>query len=384
MEESDKPAENLDLLRDGLFNFYTMIFSKIIAKFGGDAAQILSKEKDEALRKILTKIKLGDQEEYSGQEGISEFYRKYLPIFGFKSDIRSLSEEALTLKITKCPIMDIGAKISHDPLCNLICLPASSVITELFSPGFSSEIAESKWEGDEACKINIKRPPQMLALEEVLDKITDLKPYNCPYRHIDTPCVFCDEVECEKCSYEEFSLVNGLARKCVNSAVLSLNLPLKDELDTYILRKLTLRFGEDGVFRVMAKPEQGYHLSFFFMSKTGENREKVKGIMLLFLDNIKGVLSEGRVVINNWVDKKRDELNKSFKEEGKITKKIIRILECPYCSTKIRFTLDTSYFEKVKDYPAPFSIQHGDHSFKIHLDEDFNVVKIERKEESTT
>ncbi|MEM2109034.1 MAG: hypothetical protein QW327_00880 [Candidatus Odinarchaeota archaeon] len=376
MATEEKIDERLSLLRESLFNFYTTIFSKIVLKYGGEAAQLLSKEKDDVLKKILIQIKA--EEDTSGKESIQKFYEKYMPLFGFKVDVKNLSEDVISVKVTKCPIMDIGGKVSPNPLCRLICLPGSKVIADVFNPGFTIDILESKWEGDDSCKIHVKQPPQMMSVEEVLDKITDLKPYNCPYRNIDTPCVFCEEVECEKCNYEEYSLANGLAKKCINSSVLSLNLPVKDELDTYVIRKLTRGFGEEGVFRVMSKPEQGYHLSFFFMSKTGEKRDKVKTVMLAFLDNIKGVLAEGRVVINNWVDKKRGELVKTFKEEGKIPTKITRIIECPYCSTKIRFTMDSTYFESVENYPVPFSIQHGDHSFKVYLDEDLNVVKVDK------
>ncbi|MHA1409423.1 MAG: hypothetical protein ACTSQY_03720 [Candidatus Odinarchaeia archaeon] len=378
MSENNNLDEKIEFLRNSLFNLYTMIFSKVINEFGGDAAQILSKEKDEALGRLIDQIKKSSIQEQSGENSIYEFYEKYLPLLGFKSELAQLNDEVLFLKITKCPIMDIGQKTSTSPLCNLICLPASEIITKKFNPNYNIEIIESKWEGEEFCKIHIKKPPEMMSLEEVLDRITDLKPVNCPYRHVDTPCVFCDDVDCEKCNYQEFRLANGLARKCVNSAVLNLSLPLKDELDVYILRKLTNRFGEDGVFRVMQKPEQGYNLSFFFMSKTGENRDKVKGILLAFLENIKGILSEGRVAINNWVEKKRSGLIKTFKEEGKIPQKIIRIVECPYCQTKIRFTMDGNYFDSVEEYPTSFAIQHGDHTFKVYIDEDLSIVKIEK------
>ncbi|WEU40407.1 MAG: hypothetical protein OdinLCB4_000280 [Candidatus Odinarchaeum yellowstonii] len=376
MDEDVNLNEKLSILRDSLLNFYTTIFSKMVMKYGGDAAQLLSKEKDEVFEKILNHIK--SYEESVGREGLLKFYEKYMTLFGFKTEVKTLSEDVISVKVTKCPIMEIGGAVSSNPLCRLICLPGSKVIADVFNPGFVIEILESKWEGDEACKIHLKQPPQLMSLEEVLDKITDLKPYNCPYRNVDTPCVFCEEVDCDKCDYEEYSLANGLAKKCVNSAILSLNLPVKDELDTYIIRKLTRGFGEEGVFRVMSKPEQGYHLSFFFMSNTGERRDKVKTVMLSLLENIKGFLAEGRVVINNWVDKKRSEFVKTFKEEGKIPSRITRILECPYCSTKIKFTMDSTYFEKVNSYPIPFSVQHGDHSFKIYLDEDLNVVKIEK------
>jgi hypothetical protein len=382
MSKEIKSDEQISFLREGLFNLYTMIFSKVINKFGGDAAQILSDEKDKALKVLIDHIKSISEKELKDEDAIINFYEKYLPFLGFKSELVPLNEEVLFLKVLKCPIMEIGKDVSTSPLCNLICLPASKVITESFNPNFNTEIKDSKWEGEEFCRIYIKKPPEMMSLEEVLDQIIDLKPVNCPHRHIDTPCVFCDDVDCEKCNYKEFRLSNGLARKCVNSSVLNLSLTLKDELDVYMLNKLTNRFGEDGVFRVMQKPEQGYNLSFFFMSKTGEDKDKVKNVILAFLDNIRGMLSEGRVTINNWVDKKRSGLIKTFKEEGKIPQKIVRIVECPYCQTKIRFTIDGNYFETVEEFPTKFSIQHGDHSFNAYIDEALNIINVEKKEKT--
>ncbi|MHA1835319.1 MAG: hypothetical protein ACTSYQ_00055 [Candidatus Odinarchaeia archaeon] len=380
MEKNNKEYNNtLNFLRESLFNLYTILFSKTISKFGGEAAKLLSKEKDQVVKDLLNSLK--SRGDLDGEDAMTVFYTKYLPLLGFKSEFKTLNEEVLFLKISKCPIMNIGIKYSNLPLCNLICLPASNVICEVLKPGFNTEIVESKWEGEENCKIYIKKPAEMITLEEVLDKITDLEPYNCPYRHVETPCVFCEDIECDKCDYEEFRFNVGMARKCVNSAVLNFSLSLKDELDVYILHKLTNRLGEDGVFRVMKKPEQGYNLSFFFMSKTGENRDKVKNTILKFIQDIKGILSEGRVVINNWVEKKRAEITKTFREEGTLPKKIIRVVECPHCSTKIRFTIDSSQFEKYDEYPVPFQIQHGDHAFTTYFDEDLNIIKVEKNVE---
>ena len=388
MKMSDRPIvgresemgiqSKLKILHDALFLIQTEAIAEIVKKYGGDATTLLSEQREKSMSALMSQIKNTLQIVGRGIDVTGEFYQNSLPILGFEFDVKKFGEGNLTLKITHCPAFERGKQFSKVPLCNFICIPASSQITDALAPNHQIELASSMWEGAEFCRIDVKEPPKLMGVEQVLDIILNLEPFNCPTHGPDYPCVFSDEI-CEHAKYQEFRVSDGVAKKTINSAVLSLAFPVKDEFDLYILNKLTRKLGEKGVFTVLEKPEPGYNLSLFFMSETGIKKQRVKNTVLNMLSNLKSFLAEARVTVHSWIDKKRTAFKIEPEEEPEPLRKISKIVVCPHCSSRIQFTIDKSNIEKAEKFPVSVVLKHEDHSFTVYLDSNLLISEI-RKE----
>ncbi|MHA1237666.1 MAG: hypothetical protein ACTSSJ_00230 [Candidatus Odinarchaeia archaeon] len=366
----------MKLLQETLYNLYTKIFTEVLEKFGGDAATLLSKQRSEALDALIKTMIKEKEISRNGLDSVERFYNKALPILDFKFELNRVEDEYLIVKILRCPIYDKAGSSSHDPLCSLICLPGTPEIVKNLSPGYTTEIGPTLWSGEDYCRISVKKQPELMKIDEVFDALLDLKPHTCPYRGVDIPCVFCEELSCTQSAYKEFKVENGVAKKTVNSSILSINIPLKDEFDEYIVRRFTKKLGKEGYFKVMENPEVGYTLSIFFDVKASEDKEEVKEIVLKLLDSLKSILAEARVTVNNWIEKKREQFNRNLKGTERIPETITTAVKCPHCGMNLRFTIDKSTVKDAKSFPAPVLIKHGDHSITVHFDKDFKVLKV--------
>lgn len=387
-EMTEKPLVNRDpemgvqtklkILHDALFLIQTEAIAEVVKKLGGDAADLLSEQRERSMTALMSQITNTLRIVGKGIDVTEEFYRTSLPILGFEFDLKKFGEGNLTLKVTQCPAFERGRQFSEIPLCNFICIPASSQITKTLAPNHQIELAHSMWEGAEFCRIDVKEPPKVMGIAEALDLILNLEPFNCPTHGPDYPCVFSDDI-CEHAQYQEFRVTDGIAKKTISSAVLSLTFPVKDEFDLYVLNKLTRQLGEKGVFAVLEKPEPGYNLSLFFMSETGLKKERIKTTILNMLDNLKSFLAEARVTIHSWIDKKRAAFKIEPEEKPEPLRAVAKVVVCPHCSSRIQFTIDKSNIEKAEKFPVPVVLKHEDHTFTIYLDSNLLISEI-RKE----
>ncbi|MHA1615941.1 MAG: hypothetical protein ACTSX9_01355 [Candidatus Njordarchaeales archaeon] len=144
------------------------------------------------------------------------------------------------------------------------------------------------------------------SIDELLDVLKDLRVLNCDKKGYDYPCVLC--LECERAGYREYKFPGPpeiLLKKTVNSAILSVKIPARDELDRLLIREvakaITRRFP-----LILDKPEEGYDISLLIKATDVASKrvhESMRVFLIEFIGKIMEALTEARSIIRGWAEK---------------------------------------------------------------------------------
>ena len=140
----------------------------------------------------------------------------------------------------------------------------------------------------------------------------NLYPINCTKGAIEPICVLDPDHECcMDIPREEIPFENGILVKQGNSAIVSLKLQFGDPVEEFIFDRIRNELWRNpgSKLKVIREPEEGYHISFFL------NTEKVKTVVQRnelieywgnFAENMRRILTDGKMVINKYVRSRAD------------------------------------------------------------------------------
>jgi len=120
----------------------------------------------------------------------------------------------------------------------------------------------------------------------------------------DHPC-------CEKVPRKEIMFKGGQLIKQGNSAIVSLKIKFNDPVEEFIFDRIRNELWRNpgSQVKVIREPEEGYEISFFLnteMVKTKEQRLRLIEYWAEFERNMRGVLTDGKMVINKYVRSRAD------------------------------------------------------------------------------
>jgi hypothetical protein len=148
-------------------------------------------------------------------------------------------------------------------------------------------------------------------LDEVIDELLKLKKYICQHKgNIDFPCIFCDDCPDGINVPQIYEFENGIGKKTINSSILSIKIPLQDEVERFLLRRLMSDMGGRHKL-IMKEPEDGYEISFFISDdivRYEEERERIKTFILNFPDYLRMQITYGKSNLNKWIRQVSNEI----------------------------------------------------------------------------
>ncbi len=146
---------------------------------------------------------------------------------------------------------------------------------------------------------------------EVIDEVLKLKKYICQHKgNIDYPCIFCDDCPEGMNVPQVFEFETGIGKKTINSSILSIRIPLQDEVERFLLRRLMSDVGGRHKL-IMKEPEDGYEISFFIsddLVRYEEEKERVKNFILNFPDYLRMQITHGKSALNKWIRQVSNEI----------------------------------------------------------------------------
>lgn len=145
-------------------------------------------------------------------------------------------------------------------------------------------------------------------------KESDLKlhPIDCAKGAVEPICILDPGHECcMDIPREEIPFENGILVKQGNSAIVSLTLQFSDPVEEFIFDRIRNELWRDpgSKLKVIREPEEGYHISFFLNTekvKTVEQRNELIGYWSNFEENMRRILTDGKMVINKYVRSRAD------------------------------------------------------------------------------
>jgi hypothetical protein len=148
-----------------------------------------------------------------------------------------------------------------------------------------------------------------LPLEE-----SDLKlhPIDCAKGAVEPICVLDPDHECcMDIPREEISFKNGILVKQGNSAIVSLKLQFSDPVEEFIFDRIRNELWRNtgSKLKVIREPEEGYQISFFLNTdkvKTVVQRNELIEYWGKFQENMRRILTDGKMVINKYVRSRAD------------------------------------------------------------------------------
>lgn len=139
-----------------------------------------------------------------------------------------------------------------------------------------------------------------------------LYPINCTKGAIEPICVLDPDHECcMDIPREEIAFENGILVKQGNSAIISLKLQFSDPVEEFIFGRIRNELWRNpgSKIKVIREPEEGYHISFFLNTekvKTIVQRNELIGYWTSFAENMRRILTDGKMVINKYVRSRAD------------------------------------------------------------------------------
>ena len=151
---------------------------------------------------------------------------------------------------------------------------------------------------------------KLVSVEEIIEKLKEMRRIEC-VKGIDYPCIAC--LECAQADFHEYTVENVLLKWTANSAIVSIKLPLRDELDEFLLKELLRELSRTFRF-ILEKPEENYHISLFIRYTDMLDAKLSKQIETFILKDKKEIMSmitQGRIMIKDWARYVREKLHVS-------------------------------------------------------------------------
>ncbi len=139
------------------------------------------------------------------------------------------------------------------------------------------------------------------SINEVIEKLKELHEVECG-KGVNYPCVAC--LECPNADYHEYQLdkFNLTMKWTANSAIISIKLPLRDELDEFLHNELAKELSRRFNF-IMDKPDDDAHISIFVRDSDINDDIKIKQIEAFLKKDLKelmAMITKGRILIKDW------------------------------------------------------------------------------------
>lgn len=169
--------------------------------------------------------------------------------------------------------------------------------------------------------------------EEVLDQFFRVTPITCKkYPRRGIPCASCDEnKECEQVEIKEIEFTDGVMRRATSSAVLSIRIPKKGDLEELMLRQLVKGFVDDKKY-MLIEPEETFDVSFYVAAEKQQGgvvtaQKQKKRLIRTVLEFLSSKPIEGRLKIHDWVKKEIENFDhrarREFKESWEEVEEIV-------------------------------------------------------------
>jgi len=142
-------------------------------------------------------------------------------------------------------------------------------------------------------------------INELLTIIKDLRPIKCDLKGFDYPCILC--LECPKANYKEYKIDGRpeiFLKKTVNSAILSVKIPTRDELDKLLVREIGKALKRKWTL-ILDPPEDGYDFSLLIKATDVSSPivfNTIAKFLKEFVRNIMQALTEARSLIKRWAE----------------------------------------------------------------------------------
>jgi len=142
-----------------------------------------------------------------------------------------------------------------------------------------------------------------MRLDELIDEAFKLKNISCPKGRVNYPCVFC--LECKEANYQEFNGNNIVLKKTVNSSLVELKIPIRDDLDVFFLKKFVKELASIKNYIMPNLSDDNRVVIFVKYEDTKDpiKLREIRDFIIKFPVEIPALLTKGRSFINDWISR---------------------------------------------------------------------------------